>query len=141
MGSSYSRFKQEGLAMTDPMLARIAAETPHLLPLVAAVKRGVKLLEPLKGEPFPLPRSSRAILWLCDDPAGGPRYYNADSLRRSVETALYVIAGLSDPSVYQRAADHAVAGDNIIIIETDRSHAWEWSEFLSAIPCWSSEET
>jgi hypothetical protein len=116
--------------MTHP-LAKVGKHAPELLPLLTAVKRGVTLCMPLKGDSFS-PRNSRAILWLCDQPAGGPRDYDQASLRSFVKTApyRYVIAGLSDPTVYQRAADRALAGENVVIIETDRTHAWEWSEFL-----------
>jgi hypothetical protein len=117
--------------MNQP-LTKVAKHAPELLPLVTAVKRGVTVCMPLKGDPFSPPRRSRAILWLCDHPAGGPRDYDQASLRSFVKTAPYhyVIAGLSDPTVYQRAADRALAGENVVIIETDRTHTWEWSEFL-----------
>ena len=90
--------------MTHP-LARLAKETPYLLPLVDAVRRGVKLCMPLKHEAFPLPRSARAILWLSDLPSGGPQDFDQDF----TEICLYrfvIGTDAPEPTTYRRAADH-----------------------------------
>jgi hypothetical protein len=60
-----------------------------------------------------------------------------DSIRCFAEICLYrFVVGTDEPepTTYRRAADHAVSGENVMIVETDSKHAEEWGEFLSAIP-------
>jgi hypothetical protein len=57
-----------------------------------------------------------------------------DSIRCFAEICLYrFVVGTDEPepTTYRRAADHAVSGENVMIVETDSKHAEEWGEFLT----------
>ena len=119
----------------DSTIAQIAHAAPHLIPIYRAVRdHGIVLAELERDEILAsIPKKLRKrplLLFIADDlaTAEGPQAFHKESLRKAFDLADLVAIHASGPKEghYQTFAANAVAGSNVVVVETQADRLGEW---------------
>lgn len=128
-------------ATTARLDAALEAAEPHLRPVLLAVRdhRVGMLFVPQGSGSFSIPAKPArpAVILIGDDveQSTGPGGFHMPSIRRAIRTcsSFTVVTSVPTAEIYAAGTAGAVAGRNVMLIETRLAHEFQWMALIQKL--------